>query len=149
MAWERGEGDGLGAGVRGDPGPGAAPAGGAAAGAGCAAGGAAGEPGDPSAAVVAGAPVVELHTGAYADAPASQQAFELERIVSAAKYASDIGLVVNAGHGLHYDNVTAIAVIPQIVELNIGHAIISRAVFDGMAEAVADMKQLMLAARQG
>lgn len=107
------------------------------------------DPKQLDAAVVAGAPVVELHTGAYADAPASQQAFELERIVSAAKHASDIGLIVNAGHGLHYDNVTAIAVIPQIVELNIGHAIISRAVFDGMAKAVADMKQLMLAARQG
>ena len=98
---------------------------------------------------MAGAPVVELHTGAYADAPEEQQADELERIVSAAKHARDIGLIVNAGHGLHYENATAIAQIPQIVELNIGHAIISRAVFDGMAKAVADMKSIMRAARQG
>ena len=107
------------------------------------------DPQQLDAAVAAGAPVVELHTGAYADAESAQQAQELERIVAAAKHASDIGLVVNAGHGLHYDNVAAIARIPQIVELNIGHAIISRAVFDGMANAVADMRAIMLAARRG
>ncbi len=101
------------------------------------------------AAKTAGAPVVELHTGAYADAPVSRQAFELERIVLAAKHASDIGLTVHAGHGLHYGNVTAIAKIPQIVELNIGHSIISRAVFDGMAKAVTDMKSIMRDARAG
>ena len=101
------------------------------------------------AAVMAGAPVVELHTGAYADAPPERQAVELARIVSAANHASDIGLIVNAGHGLHYENVSAIAKIPQIVELNIGHAIISRAVFDGIAKAVADMKLIMRVARQG
>lgn len=95
-----------------------------------------------------GAPVVELHTGAYADADPSRQASELERIVSAARHASAIGLTVHAGHGLHYENVTAVAKIPEIVELNIGHAIISRAIFDGMARAVGDMKKLMLAARQ-
>jgi pyridoxine 5-phosphate synthase len=101
------------------------------------------------AALAAGAPVVELHTGAFADAQAEQQAAELERIVLAAKHASEIGLIVNAGHGLHYGNVAAIASIPQIVELNIGHSIISRAVFDGMAKAVSDMKLIMRRARQG
>jgi pyridoxine 5-phosphate synthase len=100
------------------------------------------------AALTAGAPVVELHTGAYADAKPLQQEYELERIVRAAEYASSIGLIVNAGHGLHYGNVTAIAKIPQIAELNIGHAIVSRAVFDGMTNAVADMKSIMRDARK-
>lgn len=99
------------------------------------------------AAVAAGAPVVELHTGAYADAGTELQAMELQRIVDAAAYAANIGLVVNAGHGLHYLNVKPVARIPQIVELNIGHAIISRSVFDGIANAVADMKTLMTQAR--
>ena len=105
------------------------------------------EPRQLDAAVLAGAPVVELHTGAYADADAAAQPAELERIVRAAEYASSIGLIVNAGHGLHYENVKPVAAIPQIVELNIGHAIVSRAVFDGMAQAVADMKALMREAR--
>ena len=99
------------------------------------------------AAVAAGAPVVELHTGAYADAAEAGQRAELHRIVAAAQHAADIGLTVNAGHGLHYGNVAAIAAIDEIVELNIGHAIVSRAVFDGLAEAVSDMKRRMLAAR--
>ncbi len=99
------------------------------------------------AAVAAGAPVVELHTGAYADAVEEQQSAELQRIIAAAEYAAGIGLTVHAGHGLHYGNVSAIAEIEQIVELNIGHAIVSRAVFDGLAEAVSDMKQRMIAAR--
>jgi len=101
------------------------------------------------AALRAGAAVVELHTGAYADADPSQQAFELERIVNAARHASNIGLTVHAGHGLHYENVTPVASIAQIVELNIGHAIIARAIFDGMATAVMDMKNIMRDARQG
>lgn len=105
------------------------------------------DPRQLDAAVAAGAPVVELHTGAYADAGARQQQSELERIVAAAKHASDLGLVVNAGHGLHYDNVAPIARIPQIVELNIGHAIISQAVFEGLARAVSDMKAIMSSAR--
>jgi len=107
------------------------------------------EPEQLDAAVFAEAPVVELHTGAYADAAAGDQATELRRIIDAATYAASIGLIVNAGHGLNYSNVKPIARIPQIVELNIGHAIIARAVFDGMAKAVADMKQLMSEARQG
>jgi pyridoxine 5-phosphate synthase len=101
------------------------------------------------AAVGAGAPVVELHTGAYAEATAGEQSRELERIVDAARYGHGLGLIVNAGHGLHYDNVAAIARIPEIVELNIGHAIVSRAVFDGFAEAVSEMKRRMTDARQG
>jgi pyridoxine 5-phosphate synthase len=101
------------------------------------------------AAVACGAPVVELHTGAYAEADAQCRAAELQRIVTAAALGDRLGLVVNAGHGLNYDNVRAVAVIPQIVELNIGHAIVSRAVFDGLAVAVAEMKRLMTEARGG
>ncbi|KTC75623.1 pyridoxal phosphate biosynthetic protein PdxJ [Legionella birminghamensis] len=100
------------------------------------------------AAVEAGAPVIEIHTGCYADASNSKsQNEELERIRQAAKYAASKGLVVNAGHGLHYQNVKAIAAIPEMNELNIGHAIIARALFTGLKQAVKDMRQLMLEAR--
>ena len=99
------------------------------------------------AAVCAGAPVVELHTGRYADTEGKEQAEELERIADAAAYGHEKGLVINAGHGLHYQNVGPIARIPQIVELNIGHAIIARAVFDGLGSAVIEMKRLMNEAR--
>ena len=99
------------------------------------------------AAVACGAPVVELHTGAYAEAQGERRAAELQRIIAAAAYGDGLGLVINAGHGLNYDNVGEIAVIPQIVELNIGHAIVSRAVFDGLAVAVSEMKRLMTEAR--
>jgi pyridoxine 5-phosphate synthase len=99
------------------------------------------------AAVAAGAPVVELHTGSYAEAEGDQQQEELRRIEEAARYGAGLGLVVNAGHGLHYQNVAAIARIDEIVELNIGHAIIARAVFDGLDLAVAEMKRLMVEAR--
>lgn len=105
------------------------------------------EPPQLDAAVAVGAPVVELHTGRYADAEGDVQAAELERVVAAAKYGHDLGLVMNAGHGLHYENVSAIALIEQIVELNIGHAIVSRAVFDGLSVAVGEMKRLMVEAR--
>jgi pyridoxine 5-phosphate synthase len=100
------------------------------------------------AAVESGAPYIEIHTGRYADAEteAEQQA-ELARITEAAAYAHQRGLKVNAGHGLHYQNVQAIAAIPEMVELNIGHAIIGRAVFSGLPKAVAEMKRLMLEAR--
>ena len=100
------------------------------------------------AAVEAGAPVVELHTGAYAEEEGEQQAKELQRIADAARYGHDKGLVINAGHGLHYQNVKPIAAIQQIVELNIGHAIIARSVFDGLAGAVVEMKRLMIEGRQ-
>jgi pyridoxine 5-phosphate synthase len=95
----------------------------------------------------AGAPVVELHTGAYADATGPEQQAELQRVISAARYGDKIGLIVNAGHGLHYENVGPIASIPEIVELNIGHSIVARAVFDGFPDAVSEMKRLMNAAR--
>jgi len=100
------------------------------------------------AAVAVGAPVVELHTGRYADTEGDVQQHELERVIAAADYGQQLGLIVNAGHGLHYDNVAAIARIGQIVELNIGHAIIARAVFDGLSMAVSDMKHRMTAARE-
>lgn len=100
------------------------------------------------AAVKAGAPVIELHTGRYADAKdESEQKNELERIKAAAAYADQAGLQVNAGHGLHYHNVEDICRIPEIAELNIGHGIIAQALFSGLEKAVRDMKQLMVAAR--
>ncbi len=100
------------------------------------------------AALQAGAPVVELHTGAYAERSGDAQARELARIVDAARHAASLGLVVNAGHGLHYHNVQPIAAIPEIVELNIGHSVVARAVFDGFAAAVGEMKRLMMEARK-
>ena len=99
------------------------------------------------AAIRVGAPVVELHTGAYAEASGEAQARELERVRHAARHGARAGLTVHAGHGLHYQNVAPIAAIPEIVELNIGHAIVARALFDGMHGAVAEMKRLMLQAR--
>ena len=99
------------------------------------------------AAVSAGAPVVELHTGKYADTEGDECAAELERIVDAARYGHELGLVINAGHGLHYENVKPVARIEQVVELNIGHAIVARAVFDGLSISVSEMKRLMLEAR--
>jgi len=99
------------------------------------------------AAASVGAPVVELHTGKYADTQGAEQAREFNRIKQAAAYAAGKGLSVHAGHGLNYYNVQAISRIQQIVELNIGHAIVARAVIDGMATAVSEMKRLMLEAR--
>ena len=100
------------------------------------------------AAVEAGAPVIEIHTGTYADASDEiKRVDELARVAAAATYAHDRGLVVNAGHGLHLDNVAAIAAIPEIIELNIGHSLIADAVFSGLPTAVGEMKQRMLAAR--
>lgn len=100
------------------------------------------------AAVTAGAPVVEIHTGAYAEAGPGGRP-ELERVAAAASYAHERGLVVHAGHGLHYENVHAIAAIGEIVELNIGHSIIARSVMTGIGAAVAEMKRLMAEARRG
>jgi pyridoxine 5-phosphate synthase len=107
------------------------------------------EPAQLDAAARVGAPVVELHTGAYAEAMGEQRAKELNRIQVAARHASKLGLTVHAGHGLHYHNVQPIAAITEIVELNIGHAIVAHAVIHGMATAVAEMKRLMLEARAG
>ena len=102
------------------------------------------------AAVASKAPYIEIHTGQYAEATtdAKQQA-ELAKLVEGIQYAHSLGLKVNAGHGLTYFNVKPIATIPEIIELNIGHAIIARAAIDGLEKAVRDMKRLMLEARQG
>jgi pyridoxine 5-phosphate synthase len=94
-----------------------------------------------------GAPVIELHTGTYAEATGAAQARELERLASAARRAASLGLEVHAGHGLTYNNVIPVAAIPEIVELNIGHCIIARAIFTGLEAAVRDMKALMTGAR--
>jgi pyridoxine 5-phosphate synthase len=108
---------------------------------------------DPNLAQIAaaaemGAPVIEIHTGRYADAPDPKiQAQELARIKEAVTYGASLGLQVNAGHGLHYHNVAAIAAMPEICELNIGHAVVARAVFSGFAEAVREIKRLMVEAR--
>jgi pyridoxine 5-phosphate synthase len=95
-----------------------------------------------------GAPVIELHTGTYAESTGAVQAREFERLRNAAALAASLGLTVNAGHGLHYHNVEPIAAIPEIVELNIGHSIVARALIDGLPKAVRDMKALMRAARR-
>ena len=105
------------------------------------------DPRQVEASAKAGAPVIELHTGAYAQSSGADCARELQRIRAAARAADALGLVVNAGHGLNYHNVAPIAAIPEIIELNIGHAIIAQSVFDGLACAVREMKRLMLAAR--
>ena len=100
--------------------------------------------GQIDAAVEAGAPVIELHTGRYADAATPEmQQVELETIRTMAAYAFGRGLQVNAGHGLHYENTVQIAAIPELSELNIGHAIVARALFVGFAEAVREMKALL------
>jgi pyridoxine 5-phosphate synthase len=96
----------------------------------------------------AGAPVIELHTGRYADAhDEREQRAEYERIVRGVELGATLGLKVNAGHGLHYTNVQQIAAIEGIVELNIGHAIVAQSVFTGWHNAVREMKAIMVAAR--
>jgi pyridoxine 5-phosphate synthase len=106
------------------------------------------DPTQIEAAVSAGAPVIEIHTGHFADATdvlLRQQ--EYERIFAAVKQAVGLDLQVNAGHGLNYHNVADIALIPEVCELNIGHAIVARALFSGFAEAVREMKRLMVETR--
>ncbi len=101
------------------------------------------------AALASKAPYIEIHTGHYADAESEViQKAELVRLIEGIKYAHNLGLKVNAGHGLNYFNVKPIAAIEEIIELNIGHAIIARAVIDGLDKAVRDMKMLMLEARR-
>jgi pyridoxine 5-phosphate synthase len=98
----------------------------------------------------AGAPVVEIHTGRYAEARSdAEMQMELDRIRQAVQIGLDLGLQVNAGHGLHYHNVQAIAAIPGVAELNIGHAIVAQALFVGWERAVAEMKRLMVEAARG
>lgn len=106
------------------------------------------EPAQIEAAARAGAPVIELHTGTYAETRGAQAREEYARLTAAAEMADELGLIVNAGHGLHYHNVEAVAAIPGLHELNIGHAIIARALFVGLAEAVAEMKRLMIAGQE-
>ncbi len=105
------------------------------------------DPEQIDAAAATGAEMIELHTGHYADTAGVEQAKELSRIYQAASQADKLGLQVNAGHGLHYHNVQPIAAIPEVIELNIGHAIIARALFSGLPLAVSEMKRLMLDAR--
>ncbi|WP_239954167.1 pyridoxine 5'-phosphate synthase [Pantoea sp. Z09] len=101
------------------------------------------------AAVASGAPYIEIHTGAYAEAAEGlPREAELARIRHAATFAAGLGLKVNAGHGLTYHNVQPIAALPEMHELNIGHAIIGRALFSGLADAVREMKLLMREARR-
>jgi pyridoxine 5-phosphate synthase len=95
-----------------------------------------------------GAPVVELHTGAYCDASlGSKRGLLLKKIESAAMYAAEIGLECHAGHGLGYDTVTAIAAIPTVAELNIGHFLVGEAIFDGFGASIQRMRKIMDAAR--
>jgi pyridoxine 5-phosphate synthase len=106
------------------------------------------EPTQLDASMAAGAPVVELHTGCFADAQnEAEGARELARIERAVVHGVSLGLAVNAGHGLHYHNVQQVAAIPGVQELNIGHAIVAHAIFVGWENAVREMKALMLAAR--
>lgn len=94
-----------------------------------------------------GAPSVEIHTGHYADARGAEQQALLEKLIESISYAYEKGLQVNAGHGLNYHNVQAIAAIPQLSELNIGHAIIADAIFNGLANSIREMKRLIVEAR--
>ncbi len=96
-----------------------------------------------AAAAAAGAPVIELHTGTYADTDGERQAGELQRLHDAAVQAHELGLQVNAGHGLHVDNVVPVARLPHMQELNIGHSIVARAIFVGLEAAVAEMRDLI------
>ena len=105
------------------------------------------EPDQLDAARDSGAPIVELHTGRYAETEGEIMREELERIRRAARHGQRIGLRVNAGHGLHFGNVQAVAAIPEILELNIGHAIVADAIFMGWQPAIREMKRLMLEAR--
>ena len=105
------------------------------------------DPRQVEAAAHAGAPVIELHTGAYAQATGAQAATELERLRAAARLGAGLGLEVHAGHGLNYHNVQPVAALRELVELNIGHALIAHALFVGLPAAVREMKALMAAAR--
>jgi pyridoxine 5-phosphate synthase len=101
------------------------------------------EPIQIEAAVSLGAPVVELHTGAYAEASGSARDAELARLIEAARLASEAGIQVNAGHGLNYVNVKPILALPKLMELNIGHSIVSRSIFVGMEQATRDMVECL------
>jgi len=107
------------------------------------------DPAQVEAAKAVGAPCIEIHTGHFADATTPQQQRQaFEKVSAAARLGDELGLQVNAGHGLHYHNVQPIAAVPYIRELNIGHAIVARALFSGLAESVREMKRLMETARR-
>ncbi|MDX1655678.1 MAG: pyridoxine 5'-phosphate synthase, partial [Candidatus Competibacteraceae bacterium] len=105
------------------------------------------QPEQVEAAARSGAPKIELHTGPYAEAPSQQRAKELERLRAAIKRGRALGLVVNAGHGLNYHNVKPVAALAGVHELNIGHAIVARSLFTGLAGAVREIKALMRESR--
>ena len=106
------------------------------------------DPGQIEAVAKCAAPAIEIHTGHFADAvTAAQRHSELDKIITAVNFGIELGLQVNAGHGLSYQNVKPIAAIPGVKELNIGHAIVARALFSGFATAVREMKRLMMEAR--
>ena len=107
------------------------------------------EPRQLEAAAALGAAVVELHTGAYAEASGAALATELDRLRRAAAHAPGLGLECHAGHGLTYVNVAPVAALPEVMELNIGHFLIGQAVFDGLPAVVREMRRRMLAARSG
>jgi pyridoxine 5-phosphate synthase len=107
------------------------------------------DPRQVDAAAEVGAPVIELHTGRYADGAGEAQAAELQRLAAAARRGRARGLTVHAGHGLHVHNVAPVAALPEIVELNIGHALVARAVFVGLPAAVREMKDAVSRARAG
>ncbi len=107
------------------------------------------DPKQIEAAAACGSPFIELHTGQYAEAKnEEQQQVELDKIAAGATYACSLGIKVNAGHGLTYHNVKAMAAIPELYELNIGHSVMGRAIFDGLSKAVSDMRTLMDEARR-
>jgi pyridoxine 5-phosphate synthase len=107
------------------------------------------DPAQIRAAQQAGAPVIELHTGRYAEAEGASQQAELARVAEGVDLGVSLGLTVNAGHGLHYQNVQPVAALQGITELNIGHAIVAHAVFAGWENAVREMKAIMVSARFG
>jgi len=104
------------------------------------------DPAQLRAAAEVGAPVIELHTGTYADAVGQEQELELQRLCKACLLGNELGLQINAGHGLHLENVQAVTRLPHMTELNIGHSIIARAIFVGLEAAVREMKQAMQSA---
>jgi pyridoxine 5-phosphate synthase len=104
------------------------------------------DPAQLRAAAEVGAPVIEMHTGTYADAVGQEQEQELQRLRKACLLGNELGLQINAGHGLHLENVQAVTRLPHMTELNIGHSIIARAIFVGLEAAVREMKQAMQSA---
>ena len=106
------------------------------------------DPAQITAAAESGAPVIELHTGTYANTAGEEQDKELQRLIHAAEHAHSLGLIVNAGHGLDYKNIMPVLTLPYLNELNIGHSIIARALVVGIRNATAEMKALLESANR-